>query len=89
MPACNCLARTLNVHERIKHLPASPSSGQVQALHGYCSPRIQPHTACCACCAVLQGPEYSARLVGVRDMPKGASRLSLDFSSLLGPLFMM
>lgn len=35
------------------------------------------------------GPGHSARLVGVRDMPKGPSRLSLDFSSLLGPLFAM
>lgn len=35
------------------------------------------------------GPAASARLVGVKDMPKGASRLSLDFSSLLGPLFSM
>ena len=35
------------------------------------------------------GPGASARLAGVRDMPKVATRLSLDFSSLLGPLFMM
>ncbi|KAL4428467.1 hypothetical protein ABPG75_002556 [Micractinium tetrahymenae] len=35
------------------------------------------------------GPAASARLVGVKDMPKGSSRLSLDFSSLLGPLFSM
>ena len=35
------------------------------------------------------GPGYSARLVGVKDMPRVASRLSLDFSSLLGPLFSM
>jgi hypothetical protein len=35
------------------------------------------------------GAGYGARLVGVKDMPKGASRLSLDFSSLLGPLFSM
>lgn len=35
------------------------------------------------------GPAASARLTGVKDMPKGASRLSLDFSSLLGPLFSM
>lgn len=37
----------------------------------------------------IAGPAASARLAGVRDMPKGATRLSLDFSSLLGPLFMM
>ncbi len=37
----------------------------------------------------VAGPAASARLAGVRDMPKGATRLSLDFSSLLGPLFMM
>ena len=35
------------------------------------------------------GANASARLAGVRDMPKVATRLSLDFSSLLGPLFMM
>ena len=35
------------------------------------------------------GPAHSARLVGVKDMPRGSSRLSLDFSSLLGPLFSM
>ncbi|PRW44292.1 ABC transporter A family member 7-like isoform A [Chlorella sorokiniana] len=35
------------------------------------------------------GAGYGARLVGVKDMPTGASRLSLDFSSLLGPLFSM
>ena len=35
------------------------------------------------------GAGHGARLVGVKDMPKGASRLSLDFSSLLGPLFSM
>lgn len=39
--------------------------------------------------SVTQGNDYSAQLVGVRDMPRGPSRLSLDFSSLLGPLFMM
>lgn len=37
----------------------------------------------------VAGANVSARLAGVRDMPKGATRLSLDFSSLLGPLFMM
>ena len=37
----------------------------------------------------VAGANASARLVGVRDMPKGATRVSLDFSSLLGPLFMM
>eukprot|EP00887_Chlorella_sp_A99_P001140 scaffold14.g1140.t1 len=37
----------------------------------------------------VKGPAYSATLVGVKGMPKGATRLSLDFSSLLGPLFMM
>jgi hypothetical protein len=37
----------------------------------------------------IKGDTYSAPLIGVKDMPKGASRLSLDFSSLLGPLFMM
>jgi len=35
------------------------------------------------------GANASVRLAGVKDMPKGATRLSLDFSSLLGPLFMM
>ena len=35
------------------------------------------------------GPGYGARLVGVKDMPRAASHLSLDFSSLLGPLFLM
>uniref|UniRef100_A0A1D1ZSY0 ABC transporter domain-containing protein n=1 Tax=Auxenochlorella protothecoides TaxID=3075 RepID=A0A1D1ZSY0_AUXPR len=36
-----------------------------------------------------RGPGASASLTGVKDMPRGSSRLSLDFSSLLGPLFMM
>jgi ABC-type multidrug transport system ATPase subunit len=37
----------------------------------------------------IAGPTASGRLAGVRDMPKGSTQLSLDFSSLLGPLFMM
>lgn len=37
----------------------------------------------------LAGPAASIKLAGVRDMPRGPTRLSLDFSSLLGPLFMM
>ena len=37
----------------------------------------------------VAGANATVRLAGVRDMPKGATRLSLDFSSLLGPLFMM
>ena len=36
-----------------------------------------------------QGSNSSVRLVGVGAMPKAASRLSLDFSSLLGTLFFM
>ena len=35
------------------------------------------------------GPGYGAHLAGVKDMPRAASHLSLDFSSLLGPLFLM
>lgn len=35
------------------------------------------------------GAGASAALTGVKGMPKGPSRLSLDFSSLLGPLFAM
>lgn len=35
------------------------------------------------------GPGASATLMGIKDMPKLANKLSLDFSSLLGPLFMM
>lgn len=30
---------------------------------------------------------YTAQLLGISGMPKGASKLRLDFSSLLGPLF--
>lgn len=37
----------------------------------------------------IAGVNASARLAGVKDMPKGSTSLSLDFSSLLGPLFMM
>ncbi|KAK9803177.1 hypothetical protein WJX72_009746 [[Myrmecia] bisecta] len=37
----------------------------------------------------LAGPGFGARLEGLRDMPKAASNLTLDFSSLLGPLFFM
>lgn len=37
----------------------------------------------------MAGHDYSVRLIGVSDMPKGATHLLLDFSSLLGPLFMM
>lgn len=37
----------------------------------------------------LAGPAASVRLAGVKDMPKGETRLSLEFSSLLGPLFML
>ena len=33
------------------------------------------------------GPEYSARLLAVMEMPKVETHLSLDFSSLLGPIF--
>jgi hypothetical protein len=72
------------------HLLSAPSS-----FHCVCSARNLP------CCPFvfqslyfppllcLQGTGYSARLIGLKDMPKGASSLSLDFSSLLGPLFMM
>lgn len=35
------------------------------------------------------GAPPAVTLLGVKDMPRNASRLSLDFSSLLGPLFMM
>ena len=37
----------------------------------------------------LVGPGASVRLAGVKDMPKGETMLSLDFSSLLGPLLMV
>ena len=37
----------------------------------------------------VQASNSSVRMVGVGDMPKPASRLSLDFSSLLGTLFFM
>ena len=37
----------------------------------------------------LRNASYGVRLVGVKDRPKGATQLSLDYSSLLGPLFMM
>lgn len=33
------------------------------------------------------GANYSAELIGVQDMPKSSTKLQLDFSSLLGPLF--
>lgn len=35
------------------------------------------------------GANASARLAGIKDMPRVATQLRLDFSSLLGPLFMM
>ncbi|KAL6775733.1 ABCA3A [Auxenochlorella protothecoides x Auxenochlorella symbiontica] len=33
------------------------------------------------------GPDYQAQLLGLMEMPKGATILSLNFSALLGPLF--
>lgn len=33
------------------------------------------------------GPEYSAKLLALMEMPKQETHLSLDFSSLLGPIF--
>ena len=33
------------------------------------------------------GTQYSARLLAVMEMPKVETHLSLDFSSLLGPIF--
>ncbi|KAL3145247.1 hypothetical protein ABBQ32_000991 [Trebouxia sp. C0010 RCD-2024] len=33
------------------------------------------------------GPQYSARLLALMEMPKQETHLSLDFSSLLGPIF--
>jgi hypothetical protein len=33
------------------------------------------------------GPDYALTLAGILEMPRQASRLRLDFSSLLGPLF--
>lgn len=33
------------------------------------------------------GPQYNARLLALMEMPKQATHLSLDFSSLLGPIF--
>eukprot|EP00878_Enallax_costatus_P029362 GHUV01031828.1.p1 GENE.GHUV01031828.1~~GHUV01031828.1.p1 ORF type:complete len:358 (+),score=108.17 GHUV01031828.1:135-1076(+) len=33
------------------------------------------------------GPGYSAELIGVMETPKVASKVNLDFSALLGPLF--
>lgn len=31
--------------------------------------------------------DFGTRLLGLADMPKAESKLELDFSSLLGPLF--
>merc|ERR1719383_296511 len=39
--------------------------------------------------AARDGPEYSATTLYIKEMPKGASDLRLDFSSLLGPLFFL
>lgn len=58
-------------------LPLQPTCPALKCAHTPSAPPLR------------QGPEYAARLVGVRDMPRGSSRLSLDFSSLLGPLFML
>jgi len=33
------------------------------------------------------GPQYEATLLGITNMPKPETRLTLDFSSLLGPVF--
>ena len=41
------------------------------------------------CIQIMQDSNSSVRLVGVGNMPKAASKLSLDFSSLLGTLFFM
>lgn len=37
--------------------------------------------------AASLGPQYTAVLTGIASTPKPATGLSLDFSSLLGPLF--
>ena len=36
---------------------------------------------------IAQGLDSAVQLAGLRDMPKQATRLQIDFSSLLGPLF--
>jgi hypothetical protein len=36
-----------------------------------------------------QGSEYSVRLEGLKDMPKVASRKSVNLTSLLGPLLFL
>lgn len=33
------------------------------------------------------GPSYSAELIGVMETPKIETKVNLDFSALLGPLF--
>ena len=40
-----------------------------------------PSTLLCA------GPSYTAELIGVMETPKVATKVNLDFSALLGPLF--
>ena len=39
------------------------------------------------CFVTMQGMDNAVQLAGVRDMPKQATSLQIDFSSLLGPLF--
>lgn len=38
-------------------------------------------------CPCSAGPAYSAELIGVMETPKVATKVNLDFSALLGPLF--
>ena len=37
----------------------------------------------------LYGPEVSLSMAGIKDMPRSGDPLSLDFSALFGPLFLM
>jgi hypothetical protein len=36
---------------------------------------------------LLSGPSFSAELIGVMETPKSETKVNLDFSALLGPLF--
>jgi hypothetical protein len=40
-----------------------------------------------ACFTACAGGRFTTQLLGVQETPKPASSVSLDFSSLLGPLF--
>jgi hypothetical protein len=73
-------------------LPSSHARVPFCASQPVCSalvPFLPPHTPAHArtCARAHAGPSYSAELIGVMETPKMETKVNLDFSALLGPLF--